>query len=66
MIISIIDSNLHYWHQDGKILIVMLYIDDLIIIGNFEEKIDWLKEQLARGFNMMDLGSLGCYQALTS
>ncbi len=44
----------------------MLYIDDLIIIGNFEEKIDWLKEQLARGFNMMDLGSLGCYQALTS
>jgi hypothetical protein len=57
MIISIIDSNLNYWHQDGKILIVMLYIDDLIIIiGNFEEKIDRLTEQLARGFNMMDLG----------
>jgi hypothetical protein len=34
----------------------MLYIHDLIIIGNFEEKIEWLKEQLARGFNMMDLG----------
>jgi len=47
MIRSIRDSNLNYWHQDGRIFIVMLYINDLIIIGNFEEKIDWLKEQLA-------------------
>jgi len=43
-----VDSNLYYWHQDGIFFIVMLYVDDLIIIGNFEEKIDQLKEQLAR------------------
>jgi hypothetical protein len=34
----------------------MLYINDLVILGNFEKKIDWFKEQLVRGFNMMDLG----------
>jgi hypothetical protein len=34
----------------------MLYVDDLIITRNFEEKIDWLKEQLVRQFKMTDLG----------
>ncbi len=55
------DSNLYYWHQSGTNFIVMFYVDDLIIIGNFEEKIDWLKEQLARQFKMTDLGHLGHY-----
>lgn len=28
---------------DKKILVVMLYVDDLIITGNVEEKIGWFK-----------------------
>jgi len=55
------NSNLYYWHQNGTNFIVMFYVDDLIIIGNFEEKIDWLKEQLARQFKMTDWGHLGHY-----
>jgi hypothetical protein len=39
----------------------MLYVDDLVITSNSEEKIVWLKVQLANRFKMIDLGQLGCY-----
>jgi len=39
MIKSEANSNFYYWHQKGKILIVMLYVDDLVITNNFEEKV---------------------------
>jgi hypothetical protein len=39
MIKSEANSNFYYWHQEGKILIVMLYVDDLVITNNFEEKV---------------------------
>lgn len=34
-----IDSNILYWHHENKILIVMFYVDDLVIMGNLEKKI---------------------------
>jgi len=31
-----LDGNLYYLHQDGKTLILLLYVDDLFITGNFD------------------------------
>ncbi len=39
----------------------MLYVDDLVIIGNLEKKITSLKVKLARQFKLTDLGQLGWY-----
>jgi hypothetical protein len=36
----------------------MIYVDDLIIIGNLKEKIVWLEVQLANKFKMTNLGQL--------
>jgi hypothetical protein len=38
-----IDSNLYFWHNEGKNLLVMIYVDDLIIIINIEGNITWFK-----------------------
>jgi hypothetical protein len=56
-----IDSNLYYQHYEGKIMIVTLYVDDLVITGNSEKKITWLKGELGGEFKMTNLGQLGRY-----
>jgi hypothetical protein len=43
-----IDSNLYFWHNEGKILLVMIYVDDLIIIRNIEGNITWFKMEPKR------------------
>ncbi len=39
----------------------MLYVDDLVITNNSEDKIVWLKVQLVNRFKVIDLGQLGRY-----
>ena len=41
--------------MEGKILIIVLYVDDLILIGD-EKIIKYCKEDLARKFEMKDMG----------
>jgi hypothetical protein len=33
------DHNMYYKIKNGKILILLLYVDDLLLIGNFDEEI---------------------------
>ena len=40
---------------EGKLLIIVLYVDDLILTGD-EKLIKYFKEDLAREFKMKDLG----------
>jgi hypothetical protein len=56
-----IDFNLYFWQNEGEILRVMLYVDDLVLIGNNDEKIAWLKRWFEGEFKMMDLAQLGRY-----
>jgi len=42
-------------------VILVLYVDDLIIIGNNEAHIKQVKEELKAGFKMTDLGTLHYY-----
>ena len=49
------DANLYHIVVEGKILIIVLYVDDLILIGD-EKLIKSCKEDLAREFEMKDMG----------
>ena len=42
---------------DGKLLIIVLYVDDLILIGD-EQLIHYCKEDLEREFETKDMGIL--------
>ena len=42
---------------DGDFIILLLYVDDMLIIGHDANKIEKLKGELSRSFAMKDLGS---------
>eukprot|EP00253_Pinus_taeda_P004513 PITA_04513 len=49
------DVNLYHIVVEGKLLIIVLYVDDIILIGD-EKLIKSFKEDLAREFEMKDMG----------
>jgi len=49
------DANLYHTVIDSKFLILVLYVDDLILTGD-EQLIHSCKEDLAREFEMKDMG----------
>eukprot|EP00253_Pinus_taeda_P002772 PITA_02772 len=49
------DVNLYQIVVEGNLLIIVLYVDDLILRGD-EKVIKSFKENLAREFNMKDMG----------
>jgi hypothetical protein len=59
------DPNLYTkFDEQGYIVLISLYVDDLIITGNVEKLIDEIKEQLSQVFKMKDLGELHYYLGL--
>jgi hypothetical protein len=52
------DHTLFYMHKKGKITILAVYVDDIIITGDDEEEIVRLKECLGKAFEVKDLGRL--------
>ena len=49
------DPNLYYKVVNDETLILVLYVDDLFLIGN-EKLILWCKKKLTSEFKMKDLG----------
>jgi hypothetical protein len=56
-----VDQNTYFLEEEGKTLIFVLYVDDLLVIGNHESKIKWLIQQLEHTFEVSDLGKLQLY-----
>ena len=52
------DSSLFVKARDGKLAIVLVYVDDLIITGDDVEEIRRTKENLSVRFQMKELGEL--------
>ena len=52
------DSNLYTLVADGLIVFVIIYVDDLIIIGSHKQRISSFMADLNREFEMTDLGLL--------
>ena len=42
--------------SDGEFIILLLYVDDMLIVGRDIGKIDKLKNELSKSFEMKDLG----------
>ena len=42
--------------SDGDFIILLLYVDDMLIVGMNSSRIDKLKKQLSQSFAMKDLG----------
>ena len=57
------DSNLYYKVENGKPVILLLYVDDLFLIGD-EELIAKTKKKLATEFKMKDLGMMHYFLGL--
>ena len=55
---SNLDHTLFLKKQHGKITALIVYVDDMIVIGNDPEKRKALWNYLSREFEMKDLGSL--------
>lgn len=58
---SDVDHNLYYLKSNDKIVILILYVDDLLLNKDHEEKINQLKEQLKARFEMTYLGLMSLY-----
>jgi hypothetical protein len=57
------DANLYQILVEGKLLIIVLYVDNLILTGD-EQLIHSCKEDLAKEFEMKDLGLLHYFLGL--
>src|SRR3954471_7059815 len=52
------DHTMFYKHENGRITILMVYVDDIIITGDDKKEIRMLKYYLAEVFEVKDLGEL--------
>ncbi|XP_059654609.1 uncharacterized mitochondrial protein AtMg00810-like [Cornus florida] len=52
------DHTLFLKKQQGKITALIVYVDDMVVTGNYLEEIKALKKYLSREFKMKDLGPL--------
>jgi hypothetical protein len=57
------DANLYQILVEGKILIIFIYVDDLILTGD-EQMIHSCKDDLPKEFKMKDLGLLHYFLGL--
>jgi len=53
------NASLYHIVVEGKLLIIVLYVDDLILTGD-EKVIKYCKEDLAREFEMKDMWPTTC------
>jgi hypothetical protein len=56
--------NIYVLHDNGNTLIFVVYVDDLVIIGNNLDLLLKLKRQLVDTFDMIDLGLLHYFLGL--
>jgi hypothetical protein len=55
------NGNLYYKFEGHKIMLFLLYMDNLLIIGNDEETIENIKDKSTKRYKIRDFGSLSTY-----
>ena len=58
------ESSVYRKDDDGKLLIVAIYVDDLFVTGNSRKEITDFKRNMSKNFEMSDLGLLTYYLGL--
>lgn len=61
---SLSDYSLFTRHSDSNITLVLVYVDDLLLVGNNIKDIDGLKSMLSTNFKMKDLGEVHYFLGL--
>jgi len=56
--VALSNSSLFMKSKDGRLAIVLVYVDDLIITGDYSEEIQMTRENLSVRFQMKELGEL--------
>ena len=55
---AMVDHTLFYKKDVDDITLLIVYVDDMIVIGSNSTKIEKLQSYLAKEFEMKDLGAL--------
>ncbi len=58
---SNVDFSLYVKKTNHGIIVIVIYVDDLIIVGDSDVDISNLKKLLKQKFEMKDLGELRCF-----
>ena len=53
-----VDHTLFIKQKPGKVTVLFVYVDDMVVIGNYPSEIRTLQRQLATNFELKDLGNL--------
>jgi hypothetical protein len=59
------NSCIFIWKKGNTIVIIILYVDDILILGNNRDKINETKRKLNEEFEMTDLGSPSKFLGIT-
>jgi hypothetical protein len=55
---SNVDHTLFFKHNHDKVIVLIVYVDDIVITGNDDGEIAQLKKALSRSFEVKDLGTI--------
>jgi hypothetical protein len=55
------DPSLYIFQEDGLILTLAIYVDDLMFIGNHNAKLEWVHDEFCSKFDMFLLGPFALY-----
>ena len=50
--------------KPGKVTVLIAYVDDMVVIGNYPSEITTLQRQLATEFELKDLGNVKYFWGL--
>jgi hypothetical protein len=56
-----VDHFLFLYHHGQIHIFLLVYVDDIILIGNHEDTMNWIMSQLQANFAIKDLGALGYF-----
>jgi len=56
LIISSVNPNMYYKKKYMKIIIILLYVDDLLLTIDDGKEIKWMQKALIENFEMTNLG----------
>ncbi|KAL6332600.1 hypothetical protein AAG906_009920 [Vitis piasezkii] len=60
------DTSLFYFHSASDIVILLIYVDDILILGNNPSRVHQIISQLSSHFALRTLGILATFLALKS
>ena len=52
------NPSIYIWMNNNIKVIIPVFIDDLTLVSNSKQELDWIKQELAKVFKLKDLGPI--------